>query len=221
MRKALLLLVLAVPAAFAVDKKEMLASEAFLNSHPDLKFRLQGLQRYEKGDRDRAFELFRRAARYADKPSQAMIAEMYWNGDGVPRDRALGYAWMDLAAERQYKTMVLKRETYWNALDEGERRRAIQQGEAVYADYGDAVAQKRLEKRLRQAKWDTTGSRVGHVGALSIRIDTPAGPRTVRGDEFYAREFWEPALYWKWQETTWNAPGAGAVEVGPLTHDPH
>lgn len=220
MRK-LLLLVLVASSVAAVDKKQMLSSEAFLHSHPDLDFRLQGLQRYDKGDLDRAFELFRRAARYADKPSQAMIAQMYWRGDGVPQDRALGYAWMDLAAERNYKTMVVKREAYWHALDEGERRRAVQQGEAVYLDYGDAVAQPRLEKRLRQAKTGTTGSRAGFVGNLRIEIQTPAGPRTVRGDEFYAKEFWEPALYWKWQEDSWNAPAAGEVEVGPLTHEPH
>jgi hypothetical protein len=197
----------------------MLSSEAFLGSHPDLNFRLQGLRRYDAGDHERALELFRRAARHADKPSQAMIAEMYWQGIGVPRDRALGYVWMDLAAERNYKSMVIKRENYWNALDEAERKRALALGEDVYRDYGDHVAQPRLEKRLRQARNDTTGSRVGNVGALRIVIQTPTGPKSIDGSQFYAKELWEPELYWKWHSDSWNGPDGGAVEVGPLTRD--
>ena len=216
---ALLLLAGLASPALAVDKKQMLSSEAFLGAHPDLNFRLQGLRRYDAGDHDRAFELFRRAARYADKPSQAMVAEMLWTGTGVPQDRALAYAWMDLAAERNYRSMVLKRETYWNGLDESERKRALAAGEAVYRDYGDAAAKPRLERRLRQARQDTTGSRVGSTVGLKIVIETPTGPRTIDGSQFYARELWEPELYWQWQEKTWNAPSGGAVEVGPLTHD--
>lgn len=215
----LLCLSLSYPA-WGANEKEMLSSDAFLSSHPDLKFRIDGLRRFDAGDADRAFELFRRAARYADKPSQAMIAEMYWQGRGVPQDRALGYAWMDLAAERRYKSMVIKREAYWAALGDSERKRAVTLGEAIYRDYGDAAAQPRLEKRLREARQGITGSRVGHVGALKIVIQTPAGPRNIDGSQFYSREFWEPALYWKWQEDSWNAPPAGEVEVGPLTHDP-
>jgi hypothetical protein len=216
----LVLLLAAIAAqAGAADKKQMLSSEAFLGSHPDLNFRLQGLRRYEAGDHDRAFELFKRAARYADKPSQAMVAEMLWQGIGVPQDRALAYAWMDLAAERNYRSMVLKREAYWNALDESERKRAIAGGEAVYRDYGDATAQPRLERRLRQARQDTTGSRVGSTVGLQIVIETPTGPQTIDGAQFYAKELWEPELYWQWQEKTWNAPSGGAVDVGPIGHD--
>ena len=216
---AMLVLALAAAPAAAVDKKEMLSSEAFLGSHPDLNFRLQGLRRYEAGDHDRAFELFRRAARFGDKPSQAMVAEMYWDGTGVPQDRPLAYAWMDLAAERNYRAMVIKRESYWSALDEPERKRALQAGEAVYREYGDSSAQPRLERRLRQARQDTTGSRVGHTGNLRIVIETPTGPKTIDGSQFYAKELWDPKLYWEWQEKSWNAPGAGQVDVGPITND--
>jgi hypothetical protein len=221
MRHLLFVALLAACAApaHAIDKKQMLSSEAFLGSHPDLNFRLQGLRRYDAGDHDRAFELFRRAARYADKPSQAMVAEMLWQGIGVPQDRALGYAWMDLAAERNYRSMVIKRETYWNELDEADRKRALAAGEAIYRDYGDAAAKPRMERRLRQARQDTTGSRVGSTVGLKIVIETPTGPRTIDGSQFYARELWEPERYWEWQEKTWNAPAGGAVEVGPLTHD--
>ena len=216
---ALFLAPLAAPAD-AVDKKKMLSSHAFLAAHPDLNFRLQGLRRYEAGDHDRALELFRRAARYADKPSQAMVAEMLWEGTGTPADRALAYAWMDLAAERNYRSIVLKRETYWAALKDSERQRALALGEQVYRDYGDAVAQPRLEKKLRQARQHTTGSRVGMTGNLKIIIETPNGPQTIDGSQFYAKELWEPALYWSWQEKSWNAPTGGEVDVGPVRSHP-
>lgn len=225
MRQLLLLAIFAAFAAapHAAERKpdqKILNSDAFLGAHPDLKFRLQGLKRFEAGDHDRALELFRRAARYGDKPSQAMVAEMLWEGTGAPADRALAYAWMDLAAERNYRAMVLKRESYWAALEESERKRALALGEGVYRDYGDAVAKPRLEKKLRQARQDTTGSRVGFTGNLKIIIETPNGPQTIDGSQFYAKELWEPALYWAWQEKSWNAPAGGEVDVGPVTSHP-
>src|SRR3546814_9279963 len=69
-----------------------------------------------------------------------MVAEMLWNGDGVERDRALAYAWMDLAAERGYAGFLGLRERYWSALDEAGRARALEAGQEVYAHYGDAAA---------------------------------------------------------------------------------
>ena len=75
----------------------------FMNGHPDLFWRLRGRKYYEAGHYEHARECFELAARYADKPSQAMLGEMHWQGEGGPRDRALGYAWMDLAAERLYE----------------------------------------------------------------------------------------------------------------------
>src|SRR3546814_6828921 len=80
---------------------------------------------------------FLRAARYADKPSQAMVAEMHWRGLGVPQDRELGYAWMDLAAERMYPNFVIKRERYWQLLDADQRSNAIERGQQLLAEYGD------------------------------------------------------------------------------------
>src|SRR3546814_3071942 len=68
-------------------------TEGFLSSHPDMRWRREGLYSYNQEEYDIAMDQFLRAARYADKPSQAMIAEMYWKGIGVPRDRELGYAW--------------------------------------------------------------------------------------------------------------------------------
>jgi TPR repeat protein len=65
-----------------------------------------GMQVYKYKHREYAMQPFRRASFFADQPSQGMVAEMYWNGDGVPCDRALAYARMDLAAERGYASFL-------------------------------------------------------------------------------------------------------------------
>ena len=71
----------------------------FLRAHPDLEYRLKGMEALQRGRNEEAFRHFQRAARYADKASQAMVAEALWEGRGVAADRAQGYVWMDMAAE--------------------------------------------------------------------------------------------------------------------------
>ncbi|MEO6801029.1 MAG: hypothetical protein ABI178_13920 [Rhodanobacter sp.] len=79
-------------------------------SHDDLWYRELGRKDYENGNPAVAMRLFLHAARYADKPSQAIIATMYWNGDGVEQSRPLAYAWMDLAANHGYPKLLVQRE---------------------------------------------------------------------------------------------------------------
>ena len=73
-----------------------LMTEGFLSAHPDLRWRREGLHAYANKNYGEAMQYFQRAARYADKPAQAMIAEMYWKGIGFPQDRGLvmrGWTW--------------------------------------------------------------------------------------------------------------------------------
>ena len=85
----------------------VLMTAGFLSAHPDLKYRLMGLDEYRKGNLDDALQFFRRSAFYGDKASQGMVAEMLWTAQGVAQDRPLAYAWMDLAAERGYVDQVI------------------------------------------------------------------------------------------------------------------
>ena len=163
---------------------------------------------------------FRRAAKFADEPSQGMVAEMLWKAQGIEANRPLAYAWMDLAAERQYPSMLAHRERYWNALSESEREQALRLGEALYAVYGDDVAKKRLATALRRAKNSTTGSRTGMVGSLSITIQTSSGPETIDGSQYYQDKYWKPELYAKWQDEAWKKPPSGKVDIGPLEATP-
>ena len=177
------------------DEELVLNTEGFLRAHPDLKNRSRGMNAYDAGRHDEALTYFRRAARYADKPSQAMVGEMLWNGEGGVRDPALAYAWMDLAAERGYPGFTIMRERYLAALDEAQRADAIARGEEVYAEYGDDVAQPRIANVLRRERRRVTGSRLGYVGFLQVTVPGPGGnPVTIDGAHFFHPKFWEPEL---------------------------
>jgi uncharacterized protein len=209
-----------------VDREQIVNSEHFLSAHPDIRWRREAVRSLELGQPDHAAEYFRRAARYADKPSQAVLAELYWNGQGVEPDRVLGYAWMDLAAERAYPVFLAKREQYWAQLTEAERARVQKVGLPLYEQYGDDVAKPRLERLLRRTKRNTTGSRVGAVGNLRIILSNPGGPSPKPGDieiatgisghNYYDHRFWEPTQYWAWQDRAWEEIPTGRVDVHPL-----
>lgn len=195
----------------------ILNNTGFLGAHPDLRWRREGQATLEKDRPREAFTYFMRAARYADKPSQAMVAEMLWTGNGVAVDRPLAYAWMDIAAERAYVPFVAKREAYWNALSEAERAQALEVGHTLYGEYRDEVAQERLERELEKAKRKITGSRTGFVGFLEVQLAGSHGtPITVSAERFYDDRYWEPDQYWEWQDTIWKDPGFGTVTVKPL-----
>ena len=207
----------APPPKESVNQNFVVNSEGFLAAHPDIRWRGEGMLALEAGNLELAAGYFQRAARFGDKPSQAMYADMLWRGEGVAQDRPRAYAWMDLAAERMYKPFLAKRELYWNQLDKAQQDAALEIGRAIYAEYGDDVAKPRLETLLRREGRNIAGSRTGSVGALQIRIPGPGGIwHTVSGEEYYARRFWEPAEYWAWTDQTWKDPPSGRVDVRPI-----
>jgi len=200
----------------------MMVQAGFLSGHPDLRFRIRGLDEFKAGNREDAFRYFQRAAYYADKPSQGMVAEMYWNGQGVPADRALAYAWMDLAAERGYLTFATARERYWSEMTEAERNRALEEGQALYARFGDAAAQPRLATVLRRERGKMTGSRLGSgSGSLQVLVAGPDGEyEAIDGSKFYDPKYWDPKQYQAWHDSVWMRPRIGRVDVGGVEKVP-
>ncbi|MBB5016251.1 hypothetical protein [Rehaibacterium terrae] len=201
-------------------RKAQLLTESFLRYHPDIRYRLEGLSLLDDGEPQRAATAFMRAAKYADKISQAAVAELIWNGALPGRSRAEAYAWMDLAAERGYAFLVAKRERYWAALDADEQQEAIRIGSGLYAEYGDEVAKPRLERLLAKGRRAATGSRVGSLGALQVLVPGPDGRFiSVSGDEYYQNRLWQPKDYFAWQDSIWGGMPVGTVTVGDLTPD--
>ncbi|WP_043688886.1 sel1 repeat family protein [Luteimonas huabeiensis] len=197
---------------------EILRSAGFEAAHPDLQFRRLGAEALQAGRLEDARGYFRRAARFGDKLSQAAYAEMLWEGQGGPADRPLGYAWMDLAAERGAPLALAHRERYWHRLDEAERTRALEVGQAVYAEYGDAIALPRLERTMRRVANNVTGSRTGWVGRVDVSLGMDPGGRTgapKRGESYYADRYWKIDEYVRWQNEALRTPvPEGRVDVG-------
>jgi len=192
----------------------VLVAAGFLDSHPDLRYRILAMDAYGEGRYEDAMRYFRRASFYADKPSQAMVGEMLWRGEGADRDPAMAYAWMDLAAERGYLIFLQTREQYWHALDEQQRAAAIERGQEVYARYGDTVAEPRIAAILRRARTRITGSRTGSPGNLQIIVPGPGGTdRTISAHQFYRPEYWDPGKYREWHDDLWQNARIGRVTV--------
>ena len=199
-------------------------SSSFITEHPDLKFRSRAIAAYRRARYSEAFTNFRYAAKYADKPSQGMLAEMLWKGEGVAVDRVQAYAWIDLAAERAYPSMVLSREKMWSLLSEAERKQAVTLGLGLYEYYGDTVAKKRLESAIRRKRMNVIGSRAGYVSTAHVCLDMTAnGPNDlmtckdkVDSSVFYQDKYWKSEEYWKWQDIAWQSPRTGRVDVSPF-----
>ncbi|KAF1715574.1 hypothetical protein CSC74_13475 [Pseudoxanthomonas yeongjuensis] len=202
-----------------IDRKDqsVMSTRTFLNAHPDLKYRYEGWVAYEAGDYGRAMEHFRTASRYADKASQAMVAEMLWQGRGVPVDRALAYAWADLAAERGYPSFLRLREQYWRQLSEVDRARALHDGQSLLSEYADAVARPRMARFLVKAEQSRKRSSMSIGRPREIRFPAPGGGMaSIPVHRFLAPKFWDPVQYQVWQDQIWSAPPRGEVDVGDV-----
>ncbi|WP_266158625.1 tetratricopeptide repeat protein [Dyella silvatica] len=137
--------------------------------HPDIEGEFEGIQRYAKGDYAEAMKYFLLGARYADKLSQLCIGLLYLNGEGVRKDPVTAYAWLALAAERNYPSFLVTRDTVWAQLDAEQREQARTMVEKLSLEYGDAVAKPRMVTQLGQNMLQGTES---HLGYSSGRIQS-------------------------------------------------
>ena len=179
-----------------LDRAEGLAA-----GHPNELWRVRALRALKLGQVTRAVDDFRKAARYGDKFSQHALSLLHWHGAGVARDRALAYAWSDLAAERGYPDLLRVREKMWSELAPDERERVADVGADLYATYGDAVARPRLHWEMRKAQAMATGSRLGFE---KDRIQFTQSRGDVAPRDFHARERWVPREYWRAEDRTWS-----------------
>jgi TPR repeat protein len=231
------------PAAHPEDLKQLgvleqaLAEPGVVEHHSDLYFRTLGADAYKAGDKKRALEMFTSAARYGDKPSEAMVATMYWNGEGTAVDHPRAYAWMDLAADRGYHDLLIQRELYWSRLSSSERDEAIAVGKQIYDEYSDERGQQHLAVELSRVAVQATGSHTGFVGN-GVVVRSLGGVATAFGGsisgylndnhitqltQYYSNAAWSADDYLHLKDLQWRFKGPlqGNVEVGaPLQFSP-
>lgn len=200
------------------------------NSHPDLYGMTVGIRRYAHRQFHEALKYFEIGAYYADKLSQLSIGLMYLNGEGVPKDSARAWAWLDLAAERGYPDFVATRDRVRSQLSADEVAKARAVRAELESRYGDAVAKHRMEIQLRVRLMDAfTGSRTGfdfgivqvHPGRcdplLSIGGHVLAEAGCDRG-AYLAKDNWNPKLYFSARDREWEDSRA-QVTVGAVSED--
>lgn len=186
-------------------------SRVFIDAHSDLRYRNKGMEAYREGHRRDAFNYFRLASRYADKTSQALVGVMYWTGDGVGKDRALGYAWMDLAASRSYPELLRQRQFYMDQLSDAERAKALLLRGTLDADYGDVAGAKRLTLEIGASRAQVSGSHVGWVGTVSATY----GDNAVEDfSKFDKALHMNTAEYLQVKDVQWQLQMNGRVDVG-------
>ena len=197
----------------------MILTRGFMDAHPDLDYRNKGMHAYAKKRFKAAFQYFQRAAFYADKSSQGMLAEMLWNGEGLAKDHVLAYIWMDVAAERGYELLVQQRERYWSLLDAEEKTRIAPESVEIRSVYGDAAAKRRIAAVLRRARSNITGSHLGSTvgSALTISVPGPAGgSRAIDGSTYFDPQYWDPGKYQAWLDGAWKNVRTPKVDVGAV-----
>lgn len=108
------------------------------------------LKQWNRGDHEDAVEFMELAAAWGNKSAQMALGVAYYNGDGAPRDRALGLAWLALAAERKEPKAA---GLYLSALSRAsasERQRADRLYRQMRVKYADNVAAARADRRYRR-----------------------------------------------------------------------
>ena len=204
--------------------------------HPDEFGEFAGMRYYADGNYAKAMDYFKLGARYADKLSQLSIGLMYLHGEGVERDPATAYAWLSLAAERNYPRYVATRDELWKELNASQRAQATATLTQLSAEYGDAVAKPRMARELRQGRSEMTGSYLG-FGDSNVHSLTPAqlaaaspgfayalgpsampqcGAKSIEGapitgcGNLYVAWRWDAKEYFRIRDAAWT----GTVKVG-------
>jgi hypothetical protein len=196
--------------------------------HPDLFGEYAGVRRYAHHQYKDALKYFEVGAYYADKLSQLSIGLMHLNGEGVAPDPVTAYAWLDIAAEREYPDFMATRDRVKAQLTPEQ----LQQAQALRAQlaqkYADAAAKPRMEQQLRFGMEQMTGSHTGFDSGVkhdstkgilcrgSLEINGMTVPEAgCGGDDVYAKSRWEPKLYFATRDARWKA----TVTIGDIQQD--
>jgi len=146
----------------------------------------QKAQFYLKNKQYRAaLQMFELSGFWADKISQYNAGLMYYNGIGVPVDKARGVAWLRVAAEGHEDLAERALQAAQAEIGAADRAKSDAIFDQLDRKYGDRYS---LPRALAQFDMDVamlTGSHLGHViGPLSVQ---EAGGLPTTGEDFARR----------------------------------
>jgi hypothetical protein len=194
--------------------------------HPDQFGEFAGMRYYAHHQYKDAMKYFEIGAYYADKLSQLSVGLMYMNGEGVAKDPVKAYAWLALAAERDYPDFAATRDQLKATLSGEQIAAGEAQRKKLSERYGDDVAKPRMATQLHLGQMQLTGSRTGFDSGVSQVSTKPScAPSVVVGGNetpsagcgnaaaLYAKSRWEPKAYFASRDAEWKAQvSVGAIE---------
>ncbi len=219
-----------VLAAGAIGWSPVSAQQGhYLDRAPGTQHLAPAQRAYENGMYGVALRRFEKAAFWADKVAQFNLGVMHYHGQGVDADHARAWAWMSLAAEREYPHMVALADQVWAGLDEADQERAMGILESeLLPDYGDEVAVARTSRHMTREQRKATGSRTGFAGNF-LSVNEVKGPASFNketqqltfnsnhsvGTDFYQPELWDFEYIMAAEKWEFDAASRGHV----LLHD--
>lgn len=129
-----------------------------------------------------ALEMFELSGFWADKIGQYNAGLMYYNGIGVPVDKARGIAWLRIAAEGREELAERALQVAQGQVSVAELHRANALFEQLEQKYGDRYTLPRALAQFDQDVAMLTGSHLGHaIGPLSVQV---AGDLPTTGEDY-------------------------------------
>ena len=130
----------------------------------------------KRRDYREALRLFELSGYWANKVAQYNAGIMYFNGIGVPTDKARGAAWLGIAAEGHDDLADRALQAAYAELTQEQRERAGKLFTQLDAKYGDGVALPRALQRYRQ---DAALSLFGFGVSGPGSVETAAGANST------------------------------------------
>jgi TPR repeat protein len=135
-----------------------------------------------------ALDMFELAGFWANKRAQYNTGIMYFNGIGVPVDKARGAAWLGIAAENHDDLTIAMLQSAYAQLSDSEKQQAQNIWQELDGKYGDATAIPRALHNFGVETGNVTGSHVGFVGNLMIAERGSDNPEAQPASDYYRRQ---------------------------------
>lgn len=120
-----------------------------------------GTENFRAGRIEAAIEMWQLSARNAKKEAQFNLGLLYFTGEAMTPNRALGLAWFRLAAERGDEQFESALRLAWSNASTEERKGAEAEWNRLKVVYADAIAVPRADRAFRSKLNSITGSRLG------------------------------------------------------------
>jgi Sel1 repeat len=171
-----------------IDRAAFLANDPPGRYFPGKYFEYKAQFYLRRHDYAEALRLFELAGYWGNKVAQYNTGLMYFNGMGVPKDKARGAAWLGIAAESHGNLADAMLQQAYASLDDGEKKLADSTWRQLDETYGDAVAVRRAIKQFDDEAKTTVGSRLGFVGNVAVFETGPGGAGDITGADYASRQ---------------------------------